>query len=139
MYMTAGLASIKLKNTLHSLSGDGGSKDKLNIIYESPNDIKLDKDVLQKYFAYETYNTVHNYFRYKKPKIEDKKDNEEKAILELLEDDIDVAKPIPGTNEMLLYDKKTTNLIKKAVNFDKKKHKYLYFLDGCRSKLCLIN
>ena len=135
MYMTAGLASIKLKNTLHSLSGDGGSKDKLHIIYESPNDIKLDKDVLQKYFAYETYNTVHNYFRYKKPKIEDKKDNEEKAILELLEDDIDVAKPIPGTNEMLLYDKKTTNLIKKAVNFDKKKHKYLYFLDGCRSVL----
>ena len=36
---------------------------------------------------------------------------------------------------MFLYDKKTTSLTKKEVSFDKKKHKYLQFLNGCRSVL----
>ena len=131
MYMNAGLSALKLKNTLQSLINDGSKQhdSKSHTIYESPEEIKLDKEVLQKYFAYEAYNTIHNYFRYKKPKAE------EKEILELIEDYIDIAKPIPGTNEILLYDKKTTNLIKKTVNFDKKKHKYLNFLNGCRSVL----
>ena len=133
MYLNAGLASVKLRNTIQSLSNGSNNsmknpQNKLKIIYEKPEDIKLDKKVFQKYFAYENYNTIHNYFRYKKPKKEDE-------ILEELDEGTDIAKPIPGTNEMLLYDKKTTNLIKKTVNFDKKKHKYLYFLNGCRSVL----
>ena len=137
MYVNAGLSALKLKNTLEALNNAGSDNDnnnnknldgKSHSIYGSPDEIKLDKEVLQKYFAYETYNTIHNHFRYKKPKSEEE-------IIEELEDEIDIARPIPGTNEMLLYDRKTTNLIKKLVNFDKKKHKYLYFLNGCRSVL----
>ena len=136
MYINAGLSSIKLKNTLQSISNGSDNNNtsvkhndnKLHIIYESPDDIKLDKEVLQKYFSYETYNTIHNYFRYKKPK-------KEIENIDNLEDEIDIAKPIAGKNEILLYDKKTTSLVKKSVNFDKKKHQYLYFLNGCRSVL----
>ena len=124
MYFNAGLSAAKLKSVLQSLTNKKQSDD----IYESPDEIKLDKEILQKYFAYESYNTVHNYFSYKKPKTEEQ-------IIEEFNDEIDIAKPIPGTNEMLLYDKKTTNLTKKIVNFDKKRHKYLYFLNGCRSVL----
>ena len=122
MYFNGGLSAAKLKNVLQSLSNKHGA------IYNSPDDVKLDNEILQKYFAYESYNTVHNYFRYKDPK-------KEEEIAEEYSDEIDLAKPIPGTNEMVLYDKKTTNLTKKIVNFDKKKHKYLYFLNGCRSVL----
>ena len=136
MYINAGLSSVKLKNTLQSISNGSDNNNtsvkhndnKLHIIYESPDDIKLDKEVLQKYFSYETYNTIHNYFRYKKPK-------KEIENIDNLEDEIDIAKPIAGKNEILLYDKKTTSLVKKSVNFDKKKHQYLYFLNGCRSVL----
>ena len=135
MYLNAGVAATRLRNTLNSLSnGTNGStgtkKDdkKLHTIYESPDEIKLDKGILQKYFAYEAYNTIHNHFRYKKPKSDE-------DLAENLDDEIDIARPIPGTNEMFLYDKKTTSLTKKEVSFDKKKHKYLQFLNGCRSVL----
>ena len=49
--------------------------------------------------------------------------------------DTDLAKPIPGTNEMQLYDRKTSTITKNVLKFDKKKHKYIYFLNGCRSIL----
>ena len=121
MYLNAGIAANRLRNTLNSLSNGtngtaGAKKDdkKLHTIYESPDEIKLDKGVLQKYFAYEAYNTIHNYFRYKKPKSDE-------DFTENLDDEVEIARPIPGTNEMFLYDKKTTSLTKKEVAFDKKK------------------
>ena len=136
LYFNAGLAAQKLKNTLKNQQTNGSTltnkEDKagqLEKIYEKPEDIKLDKDVLQKYFAYETYNTIHNNFRYKKPK------NDVEKIEEEFDEENDIAKPIPGTNEMQLYDRKTTTLTKKIVKFDKNKHKYTYFLNGCRSVL----
>ena len=125
LYFNIGLASQRLKSGLRSTSKNG----KLEKIYEKPEDIKLDKEVLQRYFAYETYNTVHNNFRYKKPKTEMEKIEEEFDL------DTDLAKPIPGTNEMQLYDRKTATITKNVVKFDKKKHKYTYFLNGCRSIL----
>ena len=138
LYFKAGLAATKLKNSLNkqqttasNVTNKNEKNGQLEKIYERPEDIKLDKDVLQKYYAYETYNTVHNNFRYKKPKV---KDDIEK-IEEEFDEDKDIAKPVPGTNEMQLYDRKTTTLIKKAVKFDKNKHKYTYFLNGCRSVL----
>ena len=122
MYLNVGLAAEKLKNNLKSKKS--GEK-----IYDKPEDIKLDKEVLQRYFAYETYNTIHNYFRYKKPK------SDLEVIEEEFDEELDVAKPIPGTNEILVFDKKTTTLAKRTVKFDKNKHKYTYFLNGCRSVL----
>ena len=137
LYFNVGLAAQKFKNTLKnnnqtigtSTSNKNDKTGNLDKIYEKPEDIKLDKDVLQKYFAYETYNTVHNNFRYKKPKPEAEKIEEE------FDEDTDIAKPIPGTNEMQIYDRKITTLTKKVVKFDKSKHKYTYFLTGCRSVL----
>ena len=136
LYFNSGLAVQKFKNTLKNQPTTGSNAtnkmDKtgqMEKIYEKPEDIKLDKDVLQKYFAYETYNTVHNNFRYKKPKADVEKIEEE------FDEETDIAKPLPGTNEMQLYDRKTTTLIKKVVKFEKNKHKYTYFLNGCRSVL----
>jgi len=135
IYFNAGLLAQKLKSSLKNLQTGGSNesnkndKNKLGKIYERPEDIKLDKAVLQKYFAYETYNTIHNNFRYKKPK------KEIEVIEEEFDEDFDIAKPIPGTNEMQIYDSKTSTLIKKIVKFDKNKHKYTYFLNGCRSVL----
>ena len=137
LYFNAALAAQKFRSTLKNnnqtigtnTSNKNDKNGNIEKIYEKPEDIKLDKDVLQKYFAYETYNTVHNNFRYKKPKPEVEKIEEE------FDEDTDIAKPIPGTNEMQLYDRKTTTLTKKVVKFDKNKHKYTYFLTGCRSVL----
>jgi hypothetical protein len=122
-----GLAVEKLRNNLKNSGCLNKNKD--GLIYGNPDEVKLDKKVLQKYFAYETYNTVHNNFRYKRPKTEMEEIEEE------FDEDTEVAKPIPGTNEIQLYDKKTTTLTKKFVKFDKKIHKYTYFLNGCRSVL----
>ena len=144
LYFKAGLTALKFKNSLNNPQITGSNitnKNDKNVkndkngqlekIYERPEDIKLDKEVLQKYFDYEAYNTVHNNFRYKKPNP----NSDIEKIEEEFDEDIDLAKPIPGTNEMQLYDRKTTTLIKKVVKFDKNKHKYTYFLNGCRSVL----
>ena len=124
LYLNVGLAAEKFKNMIKNKNSKGEE------IYRKPEDIKLDKEVLQKYFAYETYHTIHNYFRYKKPKTEIEVIEEED-----FDEETDVAKPIQGTNEMQLFDKKTTTLTRKIVKFDKNKHKYTYFLNGCRSVL----
>ena len=105
MYLNVGLAVDKLRNNMKNNGCLNKNKD--GLIYEKPQDVKLDKEILQRYFAYETYNTVHNYFRYKKPK------SEMEAIEDEFDEDTDVAKPIPGTNEMQLYDKRTTTMTKK--------------------------
>ena len=135
MYINEGLPNLRLKNTLQALSESKEHDPKnyegnLPTIYETLEEIKLNKEVLQKYFAFETYNTIHNHFRYKKPKPVEKE-----IIVEVLDDEIETVKPVPGSNEILLYDRKNTTLTKKVVNFDKKKHKYLYFLIGCRCAL----
>ena len=137
LYFKTGLAAVKLKNSLNNqITGSNvtNKNDKigqLEKIYERPEDIKLDKEVLQKFFAYEAYNTVLNNFRYKKPNP----NNDVEKIEEEFDEENDIAKPIAGTNEMQLYDRKTTTLIKKVVKFDKNKHKYTYFLNGCRCVL----
>ena len=110
----------------------GAGKDNLLLnlakIYESPDEIKLNKDILQEYFIYEALNLVKNNFRKKKKNIIEELNEE-------FDGEIDIAKPIPGTNEMQCYDKKTNSIIKKPVKFDKKVHKYTYFLNGCRTLL----
>jgi hypothetical protein len=109
---------------------NSNEKTNQNQIYKTQDEIKLDKSLLQEFFSYETYNTVRSHFKKKK----------EKKLDEIISDDyldkeIDIAKPISGSNEIQLYDKKTTTLTRKTVKFDKTKHKYTYFLHGCRSVL----
>ena len=94
-------------------------------VYNNCEEVKLDKDALQDYFAYEALNLVDKKFRIKKSKKQEEQEIE-------LDEDIDLAKPIPGKAEIQIYDRKTRSMIKRNVKFDKNKHKYLYFLTGCR-------
>ena len=109
----------------------GAGKDNLLLnlpkIYESPEEIKLNKDILQEYFIYEALNFVKKNFKKKKNNLDE--------LNEEFDGEVDIAKPIPGTNEMQCYDKKSRGIIKKVVKFDKKIHKYTYFLNGCRTLL----
>ena len=96
-------------------------------IYKNLDEIRLDNISLQDYFAYETLHVADQNFRLKKKII--------KELDEDFDEEVDLAKPIPGRQEILVYDKKTRQLVKKNVKFEKNKHKYLNFLTGCRTVL----
>ena len=114
-----------LKNSL-SVTGKS-SFGEFSKMYNELDEIRLDKEELQKYFAYETLNIADKNFR-----IKPKKKKEYELFLN---EEIEVAKPIPGKNEIHVYDKKTRQIVKKTIKFDKKIHKYQNFLNGCRSAL----
>ena len=120
------------KNRLNSKfyqTKNSSEKNNINYqIYKTEDEIKLDKPLLQEFYSYEIYNTVRSNF--KKKKI---KKNDEIFYEDYLDKEIDLIKPIPGSNEIQLYDKKTTTLCRKVVKFDKSK--YSYFLHGSRSVL----
>ena len=97
-------------------------------IYNNSDDVRLDKAALQDYFAYEALNVVNKNFRIKKSK-------KEQGVEIDFDEEIDLAKPIPGKAEIQVYDRKSLNIVKKTIKFDKNKHKYLNFLNGCRSVL----
>ena len=118
-------ASIKHTSTI-------GEGDKLSAIpekiYNNCDEVKLDKASLQDYFAYEALNVVDKNFRIKKSK------KEEEVGIDF-DEEVDLAKPIPGKAEVQVYDRKSLNIVKRTIKFDKSKHKYLNFLNGCRSIL----
>ena len=97
-------------------------------VYNNCEEVKLDKEALQDYFAYEALNLVDSKFRIKKSK------KQAEAEIEF-DEDVDLAKPIPGKAEIQVYDRKTNVIVKRNIKFDKNKHKYLYFLTGCRCVL----
>ena len=115
---------MKFSNSFTGKSSFGENNNKM---YNEIDEIKLDKEELQNYFAYETLNIIDKNFRIK-PK---KKKEYETFLIE----EIEIAKPIQGQNAINFYNKKTKQIIKKTIKFDKKKHKYLHFLNGCRSAL----
>ena len=123
------MTSSKMKGGGTLMTGAGKDNLLLNLpkIYESPEEIKLNKDILQEYFIYEALNFVKKNFKKKKNNLDE--------LNEEFDGEVDIAKPIPGTNEMQCYDKKSRGIIKKGVKFDKKIHKYTYFLNGCRTLL----
>ena len=117
----------KSKKALATINGE-----KLEAIpeklYNNSNEVKLDKAALQDFFSYEALDLVDKNFRIKK-----KKKHEEFELD--FDEDIDVAKPIPGKTEIMVFDRKSMNMVKKTIKFDKNKHKYLNFLNGSRSIL----
>ena len=122
------------KSLMRHVSGtiSGEKIDKLDLtpekIYNNVDEVKLDKASLQDYFAYEALNVVDKHFRIKKKKNSDDLETN-------FDEDNDAAKPIPGRTEILVYDRKSMNMVKKTIKFDKSKHKYLNFLNGSRSIL----
>ena len=93
----------------------------------SPKEVNLGSSAVQKYFAYLTMDLVNKYFR------PDKKKNDMYTIPDDLDEEIEIAKPIPNTNEIQIYDRKTRVITKQKVPMEKAKLKYNYFLNGCRS------
>ena len=81
-------------------------------VYNNCEDVKLDKEALQDYFAYEALNLVDSKFRIKKSK------KQTEAEIEF-DEDVDLAKPIPGKAEIQVYDRKTNVLVKRNIKFDK--------------------
>ena len=91
------------------------------------NEVNLNSITLQKYFTYLTMEMLMKNFRH------GKKNSVDSVFGDDFDEEMDIAKPIPGTNEVQIYDRKTRVITKKKVNFDKAKHKYTYFLNGNRS------
>ena len=122
------MTSSKMRGGGTLMTGAGKNNIQLNLpkIYENPDEVVLNKDILQEYFIFEALNIVKN--KKKKKSVLDELNEE-------FDGEVDIAKPLPGTNEMQCYDKKTRGIIKKPVKFEKKIHKYLYFLNGCRTLL----
>lgn len=119
------------RNYLSSITDSKNNNNPFNrpkVKLSSPNDVNLGTSAVQKYFTYLTMDLINKYFRPEK-----QKSLEICPIQDEIEEDIDIGHPIPGTNEMQIYDKKTRVTIKKKVPMDKAKLKYNYFLTGCRS------
>ena len=113
-------------------TGTNAEGDKMSVIpekiYNNAEEVKLDKAALQDFFAFEALNVINKHFRIKKRKKEDEVEID-------FDEDIDLAKPIPGKAEVQVYDRKTMSIVKRNIKFEKNKHKYLNFLNGCRSVL----
>ena len=114
----------------HTLTNEEG--DKMGVIpekiYNNADEVKLDKESLQDFWAFEALNVINKNFRIKKSK----KENEANIDFD---EEVDLAKPIPGKAEIQVYDRKTMSIVKRTIKFEKNKHKYLNFLNGSRSVL----
>ena len=122
------MAASKFKGNNNLMSNNKDQNTVLTKIYENVDDIKLDKNCLQEYFAFVAMDLTKKKYKMQKHKDMD-------YLNEELDEDVELAKPLPNTNEMQIYDRKTKTIIKKPVKFEKKTHKYLYFLNGCRCVL----
>ena len=113
-------------NSLRLTLKSKNEKDKYNIKLDS---IKLNNPILQDYYYYSIYNILKKNYKIKKMFENNLNipDNYENIIYK--------AKPIPGTVEVAIYDKKNIILNKRIIKFEKNKHKYNNFLHGCRSVL----
>ena len=100
---------------------------------KNKNDITLDNQVLNKYFAHVLTDIYDQYFRI--PTIELQSSHADLKLKAAEEDDTNIAKVIEGTDRIMLYDKKACKLTKKKVNLQKNPHGYTKFPLGCRSVL----
>ena len=120
-------------------------KEKLNLAdfniiinFKNKSDVILQNRILHRYFAYNTLDFINREFRIREGIM---KSGVSFAYLPTVvtgiedEYDSDVCKPIIGTNEIQIYDRKKRILVKKKVQLDKQSHGYTTFLDGVRHLL----
>ena len=100
---------------------------------KNKNDIVLDNQVLNKYFAHILTDIYDQYFRI--PTIELQSSHADLKLKVTEEDETNIARVEEGTDKISLYDKKTNKLVKKKVNLKKNPHGYVKFPLGCRSVL----
>lgn len=101
-------------------------------IFNSINDVCLNSKCLQNFYTFEIVNMIiiNNFAN---NQIQEKLPN--KTEIEYDNESYDKIQPIPGTNEIQIFNKKSGTIIKKNVKFNNSNHKYSYFLNGCRSIL----
>ena len=100
---------------------------------KNKNDIVLDNQVINKYFAHVLTDIYDQYFRI--PTIELQSSHADLKLKVTEEDESNIAKVIENTNEIKLFDKKACKLTKRKVNLKKNPHGYTKFPLGCRSVL----
>ena len=114
--------------------GDDDNALQPNKQIKNKNDIVLDNQVLNKYFAHVLTDIYDQYFRI--PTIELQSSHADLKIKKDEDvDEMNVAKVIEGTDRIMIYDKKACKLTKKKVNLQKNPHGYIKFPLGCRSVL----
>ena len=114
--------------------GDDDNALQPNKQIKNKNDIVLDNQVLNKYFAHILTDIYDQYFRI--PTIELQSSHADLKIKKDEDvDEMNVAKVIEGTDRIMIYDKKACKLTKKKVNLQKNPHGYIKFPLGCRSVL----
>ena len=108
------------------------SSDTPRKIFNSINDVCLNSKYLQDFYTFEIINMmiINNFAN---NQIQEKSPN--KTEIEEDNEIYDKIQPIPGTNEIQIFKKKSGTIIKKNVKFNNSSHKYSYFLNGCRSIL----
>ena len=101
---------------------------------KSKNDVILDNRVIQRYFAYQTLTMINKLFRIGEKNLGGCTSSFAYLPVKIteVEEEHDVCKPIIGTNEIQIYDRKKRILIRKKVRLDKQNHGYSKFLDGIR-------
>ena len=124
-------------NLFRQRKPDLNKEEENNAIYpdkqiKNKNDITLDNQIISKYFTHILTDIYDQYFRI--PTIELQSSH---ADLKLKSDDTideesNFAKVIEGTDKIMLFDKKTSKLIKKKINLQKNPHGYTKFPLGCR-------
>lgn len=101
--------------------------------FKNKEEVTLENRVIQRYFAYQTLDLVNKYFRIKDKNIRAGTSFFYIPVKEMeivLEDE--VCKPLIGTNEIQIYERKKRMIIKKKVVLNKAIHGYTKFLDGVR-------
>ena len=102
---------------------------------KNKNDITLDNQVLNKYFAHVLTDIYDQYFRIPTIELQSSHADLKLKAGEETEDESNIAKVIEGTDRIMIYDKKACKLTKKKVNLQKNPHGYIKFPLGCRSVL----
>ena len=102
---------------------------------KNKNDIVLDNQILNKYFAHVLTDIYDQYFRIPTIELQSSHADLKLKTSEGGDDEKDIAKVIEGTDLIMLYDKKACKLTKKKVNLQKNPHGYIKFPLGCRSVL----
>jgi len=99
---------------------------------KNKNDIKLDNQIINKYFAHILTDIYDQYFRIPTIELQSSHADLKLKASEEYEDNYAKVKVKENTNEIMFFDKKACKLIKKVVNLKKNPHGYTRFPLGCR-------
>ena len=130
-----------LNTSLHKKTLFNNDEQKLS--FTNKDDIRLTSNpLLKKYFAYLTLDLYNKNFRAQTKELQSShadlliKPNNSTSMNDDDDDtECDFGKAIEGTNEVMLYEKRTNKLTKRKLNLTKNPFGYTRFPIGCRSLL----